>query len=260
MSGPVLEALAVGHSFAGCPVLAAVSLRASPGEWVGILGPNGAGKSTLLRVLAGLIVPSSGTVRLADLDPARANPRQVARLRAFLPQQSETVFPFTALELALLGRHPHGGRFSLESAADFEKARAALAEVDCLPFANRTLDTLSGGERQRVCLARALSQEAPVLLLDEPTTALDLFHRSRILSVLERRRREGSTIVMSTHDLHLAGRRCDRLLLLSEGKTVVEGTPHEVLTREHVEAAFRVPVTVETRAGAPYVFEPEDAT
>jgi iron complex transport system ATP-binding protein len=254
---PVLEATAISHRFDGDPVLSSVSLKASPGEWVGILGPNGAGKSTLLRILGGLVRPQAGSVHLAGLDLARTPPRQLARLRAFLPQQSETVFPFTALELALLGRHPHGGRFSLESAGDVRKASEALAEVDCLRFAHRTLDTLSGGERQRVCLARALAQEAPILLLDEPTTALDLFHRSRILSVLARKRREGSTILMTTHDLHLAARHCDRLILLAEGATVVEGPPAQVLTQQHVEHAFHVRVHVEMRAGAPYVFEPE---
>ncbi len=259
MSEPILAASAISHRFDRDPVLSAVSLHAERGEWVGILGPNGAGKSTLLRVLAGLVRPDSGTVRLGGLDLLRTSPRQLARMRAFLPQQSDTVFPFTALELALLGRHPHGGRFSLESAEDVRKASEALAEVDCLRFAQRTLDTLSGGERQRVCLARALAQEAPILLLDEPTTALDLFHRSHILEVLARKRREGTTILMTTHDLHLAARHCDRLVLLADGAILAGGPPAAVLTREHVEQAFHVRVHVEMRAGAPYVFEPGDA-
>lgn len=242
---PAIAAQSVSVSLGGNPVLQGVSFAARGGEVAGLIGPNGAGKSTLLRTLAGLLRPEAGAVRLADAPLSSLNARQRARRIAFMPQH-DAAHPFTALETVLMGRYAHLGRFELEGREDRRIALEAMARTDTAQFQERQLDRLSGGERQRVILARALAQQAGVILLDEPSASLDLRHR---LSMMETLRAEaasrGVAVVIALHDVTLAGRYCDRLALLSGGVLAAEGAPAAVLTPGNLRRAFGVETSVQ---------------
>ena len=244
--GKGLSARDISVRLGGATILDSAYLEARPGVLLGLLGPNGAGKSTLLRVMAGLLKPVAGEVRLggSSLEALAAGER--ARRIAFMPQQ-DAQHPFTALETVLMGRYPHLGRFELEGARDREIARAAMGRTDTGEFESRQLDTLSGGERQRVLLARTLAQQASVLLLDEPAANLDLKHRLSIMDVLRAEIDEREiAVVMALHDLSLAGRYCDRLALMSNGSIAAEGAPADVLTPANLRDAFDVETFVES--------------
>ncbi len=241
----VISAKNVSVRLGGTPVLKSVSLEARPGEIAGLIGPNGAGKSTLLRVLAGLIRPESGSVMLGETSLSSIKAGERARRIAFMPQH-DAMHPFTALETVLMGRYAHLGRFELEGKRDREIAREAMSRTETGQFESRHLDRLSGGERQRVMLARALAQQAGVILLDEPSASLDLRHR---LAMMEALRDEvasrGVAVVVALHDVSLAGRYCDRLALLSDGAIAAEGSPADVLTPGNLRSAFGVETRVQ---------------
>jgi iron complex transport system ATP-binding protein len=221
-----------------------VSESVAPGEWVGIIGANGAGKSSLLRAVAHL-VGYAGTIRI-DGDPiAELSRRRRAQLVAYVPQQPELPAGMSVLDYALLGRTPHIGYFGVESAADRAYCLEILDQLRLAELAERQLATLSGGEVQRVVLARALSQNAPVMLLDEPTSALDLGRRVEALELVDELRRErGLTVLSAMHDLTLAAQFADRLLLLSDGAVVASGTPSDVLDEQLLSRCFGVRVRV----------------
>jgi iron complex transport system ATP-binding protein len=234
----------------GRPVVREVTARVERGEWVALIGPNGAGKTTLLRAIAGLL-PHEGHVSLFEQPAAELERRERARLLAVVPQEPETPPWLTVAEYALMGRTPHLGPLAREGAADRDAAARALDRLGLEPFAERALGTLSGGERQRVVVARALAQEAPIVLLDEPTAALDIGHQQQALELLDAlRSADGLTLVAAMHDLTLAALYADRVLLLAEGRIGAEGTPAEVLTEsalaEHYGASVRV-VTLDDR-------------
>ena len=236
--------------------LNSVSFNAQPGELVGLIGPNGAGKSTLLRVLAGLIKPDHGSVSLGDSLLDQMNAGERARSIAFMPQHDGT-HPFTALETVLMGRYPHLGRFELEGRRDRNLAFKAMRRTDTVRFEARQLDKLSGGERQRVVLARALVQQAGVILLDEPSSSLDLRFRLSIMETLrEEIDRRQVVVVVALHDISLASRYCDRLALLSEGLIDSVGSPKEVLTSDNLKRVFAVNAKVQTDpdTGCPQVW------
>ncbi|WP_308287210.1 ABC transporter ATP-binding protein [Actinomadura parmotrematis] len=228
----------------GRRVLHGVSLAVPAGSWTAVIGPNGAGKSTLLRAVLGLR-PGNGTVRVAGADLRSLKPRQRARLVAYAPQSPSLPPGMTVLDYTLLGRSPYIPHLGRESAADRAIAREVLERLDLTSFAARALDRLSGGERQRVVLARALAQQAPVLLLDEPTTALDIGHQQQVMELIDRLRvDDGLTVLTTIHDLTLAGQYADALVLLSGGRVAAAGTPARVLTRETVAAHFTATVSV----------------
>ena len=251
-----IAASGVSVSLGGAQVLKSVSFEAIPGEIAGLIGPNGAGKSTLLRVLAGLLRPDSGTVHLEDTPLKGLDAGERARRIAFMPQH-DAMHPFTVLETVLMGRYAHLGRFALEGSQDRRIARDAMYRTDTVQFESRQLDRLSGGERQRVILARALAQQAGVILLDEPSASLDLRHR---LSMMETLREEvvnrNVAVVVALHDVSLAGRYCDRLTLLSEGVIAAEGRPVDVLTPANLRISFGVEtsVQVDPATGCPQVW------
>ena len=221
-------------------LLERVRLHADQGQLVGLIGPNGAGKSTLLRAIAGVLRPQEGSVWLEGEELNSMPARDVASRMALVPQIAPYTHGFTARELVLMGRYPHLGRFRIEGAADEQIAREAMELTETEEFAERTLDTLSGGERQRVFVSRALAQQPRVLLLDEPTANLDVLHKLRVLDLVRGLVDEGLTAVAAIHDLGMAARYCDRLVLLSEGRVLAEGTPDEVLAPDIIEAAFGV--------------------
>jgi iron complex transport system ATP-binding protein len=237
-----LDALSVrldGHE-----IVREVSLAVEAGEWVTVIGPNGAGKSTLLRAIGG-VVRYTGTLALFGR-PAHALPRRErARLVATVPQTPAVPPGMTVLDYVLLGRTPYIPPLGRESAADLAAVAQVLARLDLAGFAGRRLESLSGGERQQVFLARALAQGATLLLLDEPTTALDIGHQQDVLELVDQLRRDGQLTVLATmHDLSIAGEYADRMVLLAGGRVVASGTPREVLTEqllgEHYRARVRV--------------------
>lgn len=221
-------------------LLDSVHLAADRGRFVGVIGPNGAGKSTLLRALSGMLRHQHGAVRLEGTDLRSMSSREVATGMALVSQIAPYTHGFTSFELVLMGRYPHLGRFQIEGREDNRIARDAMRQTDTEEFADRTLDTLSGGERQRVFVSRALAQQPRVLLLDEPTSNLDVFHQIKVLDLVRQLVDEGLTAVAAIHDLQMGARYCDRLVLLSEGRVLAEGTPEEVLTPEAIESAFGV--------------------
>jgi iron complex transport system ATP-binding protein len=255
MSAAALEASGICVRHGGSPLLSEVELTCRAGEVVGLIGPNGAGKSTLLRVLAGVALPDTGAVRVAQLPVASTRPRQLARVLALVEQSPRFDFAFTARDLVLMGRHAHVGRFGIEGHHDLAIAHRALATVGMTAYADRDVTTLSGGERQLVAIARGLAQQPQVLLLDEPTSALDLGHQLTVLELARRVAADDVGIVVAMHDLDLAARMCDRLVLLVDGRVIATGSPDAVLTAPLLRQAYAVDAVVDTdpRTGAPTV-------
>lgn len=203
-------------------VIDGVSLTLRKGEVLGLLGPNGSGKTTLLKGLCGAMRPWSGSVSLAGSNLASLTGKEVARHVAYVPQSEEHVFDFTVRQLTMMGRLPHSDEL-FETPEDHRIADWAMQSTDCMAFADRPLATLSGGEAQRALIARALAQETPAILCDEPTTHLDLKHQIEVGRLLRRLGDEGHALVLTTHDLNLALACCDRVILLKEGKVCFNG-------------------------------------
>ena len=230
-----------------------VSFTVGRGEWVALIGANGAGKTTLLRAIAGL-VPFSGEITVDGIRVGHARRRDIARTLALVPQIPHTPPGMTVAEYVLLGRTPHIGYFATETRADRTAAERALRQLALARFAVRPLGSLSGGELQRVVLARALAQEAPVLLLDEPTSALDLGRQQEALELVETLRREVElTVLCAMHDLTLAGQYADRLALLDLGSLVATGSPGELLTEEMISSYYGADVEVLHRPNGVFV-------
>jgi iron complex transport system ATP-binding protein len=226
-----------------------VSAAAADGEWIGVIGPNGAGKTTLLNALMGL-VPFLGTVTICDEPAGGLNRRELARLIAYVPQRPLLPPDMTVCEYVLLGRTAHIGYLRMETATDRRICADVLDQLDLSQMAGRTLRAMSGGELQRLVLARALAQEAPVLLLDEPTSALDLGRRMEALEIVDEIRRErGLTVLSAIHDLTLAGQFADRLILLSSGRIAAAGPAASVLADRLLTAHFGAGVQVVTTEG-----------
>ncbi|MGE0443964.1 MAG: ABC transporter ATP-binding protein [Vicinamibacterales bacterium] len=223
------------------PVLRDVSLDVGRGSLTGLLGPNGCGKTTLLKLLSGVITPAAGSVFLSGTPLSARSRRDVARRIAVVPQETHPAFEYTALEMVLMGRHPHLGAFQLEGPGDLAVARDAMLATGTLHLADRNYMTLSGGEKQRVVIAAALAQASDVLLLDEPTASLDLGYQLEVGALLRNLNRERSvTMVVATHDLNLAASLCDQLVLLRAGRVLAFGPPEEVLTPPLVRELYGV--------------------
>jgi iron complex transport system ATP-binding protein len=230
-----------------------VTFEVGSGEWVSLLGPNGAGKTTLLRVLAGLRA-FGGSVRLAGRRLEELGRREVARLVALVPQNPVVPAEMCVSDYVLLGRTPHLGVLAREGAEDRRSAGAALVRLELDAPADRALGSLSGGELQRAVIARALAQEAPILLLDEPTSALDLGHQQQVLELVdELRRADGLTVVAAMHDLTLAAQYGERIVLVDRGGIVADGVGSDVLTRERLESLYGANVRVVHDGGTPVI-------
>ena len=221
------------------PVLRNLDLSATEGEIVALLGPNGSGKSTLLRLAAGLRAPQLGQARWAGLELSRWERRARARQIAFLPQSVQVLYRYRVRDVVMLGRHPHAaGPFSAPSAEDRDAVGRALEQCDVATLKSRPFDELSGGERQRVLLAAALAQGAALLLLDEPTSSLDIHHQIALLDLLRQLADLGRTVVWATHDLNLAAAYAQRLVLLDGGQIAADGPPAQVLTAERIARVY----------------------
>lgn len=238
MSRLVAENISIARG--GRAILDAVNFSAAPGEIVGVLGPNGAGKTSLLRVLAGLDTPKAGRVLLDGKNAGDLSAHERARLTAFLPQPAEAAWPVAVEHLVGLGRLPFAGAFRRMSPADIAAIERALDATDLQTLRHRAITTLSAGEAARAFLARALAGEPRLLLADEPTANLDPAHQLAAMNVLRSLADSGATVVMAQHDLSLAGRFCDRLVLLGKGGVTAEGRPGEVLTQSNLAATFGI--------------------
>jgi len=255
---------AAGSRAAGDWVLKDLTFQIRAGEVLGVIGPNGSGKTSLLKLLARVLRPVEGTVRIFWRELAGLSQDEVARTVALVPQESQLLFPFTITEMVLMGRFPHQrGRglagFGWEGAEDLRRAQEAMRETDVAHLANRLITDVSGGERQRAVIARALTQEPKILLLDEPTAFLDLQHQLEICAILRRLNKErGLTVVLVSHDLNLASQYCDRLMLLDGGRVFRLGHPQEVIQPDVLETVYRCRVLVDRHpiSGLPRVTLP----
>ncbi|MEK7305590.1 MAG: ABC transporter ATP-binding protein [Nitrospirota bacterium] len=242
-----------------------LSFDVRAGEVLGIVGPNGSGKSSLLKLLAGLLRPSSGQIRLGSQSIGYIDPHLLARSIAVVPQEYVQVFPFTVAETVLMGRFPHrrgswwGIGIGEESEHDLRQAHQAMVETDVVALAGRLVSDLSGGERQRVMIARALAQEPTILLLDEPMAFLDINHQIEICALIRRLQRERQlTVVLVSHDLNVASQSCDRVMMLKDGRIVQIGSPMETITPESLRAVYGCDVVVDAHphSGRPRVTMP----
>ncbi|MDY6779552.1 MAG: ATP-binding cassette domain-containing protein [Halobacteria archaeon] len=262
----VLEIEDVDVELGGERILTNVRHRVDEGRFIGLVGPNGAGKTTLIRTMNAVLTPDDGTVFVAGDDVSDLSSKEVSRRTATVPQNTSISFEFTVRKVVGMGRYPHVPRFGTlrgyDPGAHEERVEKAMKQTQVHELADRSVEDISGGERQRVLLARALAQDADLLLLDEPTSSLDINHQSRTLSLV-RRLSEGEdplsdnsrTVVAALHDIDAAARFCDELVLLDEGKVVSSGTPHEVVTEENLQDVFgtHVDVVENPSTGTPQV-------
>jgi iron complex transport system ATP-binding protein len=244
MSGLVLRGVEV--SLGGRPVLRGVDLEVAPGEVVGLVGPNGSGKTTLLRVASRVLEPERGEALYDDRPLEAYGRRELSRRVAVVPQDTAIPFPFRAGELVVMGRAPHQPLVGFDAEDDVAHSRAALERMGIAHLADRSVFELSGGERQLVAFARALAQEADLLLLDEPTAFLDLRHRVEVLGVVRELAAAGRSALVVSHDLNLAARTCDRLAVLTDGAIVASGPPGEVMTRKMLAQAYGIEAEILT--------------
>jgi len=226
-------------------VVDAVDLSVEEGEWLGLIGPNGAGKTTLLRAITGAVTTETGELRYRGQNLARISARQRARLMAVVPQNPVVPWGMGVADYVLLGRTAHLGWLGRETRADLKIAQQSLGALGMADLSHRRLDELSGGELQRAVLARALTQNAPMLILDEPTSSLDIGHGQQMMEWIDRLRHEqGLTVISALHDLTLAAQFCDRLVMMAGGRSILDGPPRSVITegsvRDHYGAEVRI--------------------
>ncbi len=254
----MLEIKNLSVSYGHKRVLTGVSLKIVPGQILALIGPNGAGKSTLIRALASVIPAETGTILVDDQDITRLGSMERARLMAFIPQALQLPPAFTAWETVLLGRTPHLNWLGQVSARDEEISQRAMTRTNTSALAARRVGELSGGEQQRLLLARALAQDTPILIMDEPTAHLDLQYQISLLDeVRSLARQEHLAVLVALHDLNLVARYADRVALLQDGRLQAFGTPAEVLTPPLLSRVYKVPLQVLQGApGSPAVIAP----
>lgn len=249
----IFEATGISVAIDGCHIVRDASFSVMPGEFVGLIGPNGAGKSTLVRAALGLVARSAGSVFIGSEDAGRLPPRERARRIAFLPQDRRVEWRLPAREIVMLGRYPHHEGFGGPSAEDQTAVQSALEAVDAAHIADRPVSVMSGGERSRILLARALAVDAPLLFVDEPAAALDPYHQLHVMEVLQSRARAGAGVLAVVHDLSLAARYMDRLILMKSGEIQADGPPQEVLSPDRMAAAYRIRAGQGEHEGTRYI-------
>ena len=242
----MLEIKNAGYEISGSTILRGINLRVERGEVLAIVGPNGAGKTTLLRLLSSDLHPTSGEILLDGIGVQHYSTRKLALKRAVMAQNAQITFEFTAYEVAMMGRFPHGG-----SHEDEQIVLDALHRTESDHLRERLYPTLSGGEQARVTLSRVLAQQTPLLLLDEPTAALDLRHQQIVMRITRELAAAGAAVVLILHDLNLAATHADRIGMLHKGELYAEGKPKDVFTEASIEAVFNLPVYVMPHPNAP---------
>ncbi|MDH3973972.1 MAG: ABC transporter ATP-binding protein [Deltaproteobacteria bacterium] len=242
----IIEVDNLHFGYNGGEILRGINLALKEGEMVGVIGPNGSGKSTLLKLVSGLFSPWKGEVRIKGKPVASYKRREIARIIASVSQDIERDFPFTVREIVSMGRSPYLGRFAIEGKGDRKVIDGALELTDIAHYGERFPYQLSGGERQRMLIARALAQEPQVLLMDEPTSYLDLNHQIEINRlVLQLKNEKSLGVIYVTHDLNIAAECCDRVVMLKKGEIIAEGKPMEVISRENIETVYGCHVLVD---------------
>ena len=233
----------ISFAYETLPVLKDISLSTREQDFIGLIGPNGSGKSTLLKIMGAILKPDSGSIQFKESSLPKINKKLFAQSVSWIPQDHPMVFPFKVSEIVLMGRHPYLSPLSFESEEDFEISQRAMETTMTSQFADRYFNEISGGEKQRVMIASALAQDPEMMLLDEPTAALDLKYQIQILSILKNlNARHKMTLVMAMHDLNLASSFCNRLILLDEGQIVRDGTPEQVLKKDILEQVYGIEV------------------
>jgi len=252
----IIKAREIKYRYGSDWVLNGLNLAVQQGEIAGVIGPNGSGKTTVLKLLSKVLKPESGNIWVMNQNIASMKHREIAKVMAVVPQGTSIAFPFTVREIVLMGRSPHLGILQMERESDLKIADNAMALTDTLGFADRNIDELSGGERQRVIVARALAQEPKVMLLDEPTSYLDINHQVEIFDLIKRLNGERDlTVVIVSHDLNMAAEYCDRLILLKSGRVYKDGSPRDVITEADIREVYEANVVVSENAmtGAPHI-------
>ena len=227
-------------------VLRDISFCVNRKEVLGIIGPNGSGKTTLLKSLNRTITPEQGDIIIDGTNIKGIKRRELARIVGTVPQEASMIFPFTVLEMVLMGRAPYLGRLGFEVEQDYKKAIRAMEMTDVSPFSSRKIDALSGGEKQRVLIARAIAQEPLIMLLDEPTSFLDIRHQIEIYDLIkELNSANGLTVIIVSHDINLAAQYCNRVMLMNNGRVFKIGSPDDVVTKENIEEVYGCQVLVD---------------
>jgi iron complex transport system ATP-binding protein len=243
MTPELMQLENISFAYETSPVIKDLSISVREQDVIGLIGPNGSGKSTLLKIMAGMLKPNSGSILFKNLWLSNINKKEFAQSVSWIPQEHPMVFPFKVSDVVLMGRHPYLSPLSFESKNDFEIAHHAMESTMTSQFADRYFNEISGGEKQRVMIASALAQNPEIMLLDEPTAALDLKYQIQILTILKKLNVDKKmTLVMAMHDLNLASKFCNRLLLLNEGLVVCEGTPKQVLKKDILEQVYNIEV------------------
>ena len=241
----------ISFAYETLPVLKDISLSTREQDFIGLIGPNGSGKSTLLKIMGAILKPDSGSIQFKESSLPKINKKLFAQSVSWIPQDHPMVFPFKVSEIVLMGRHPYLSPLSFESEEDFEISQRAMETTMTSQFADRYFNEISGGEKQRVMIASALAQDPEMMLLDEPTAALDLKYQIQILSILKNlNARHKMTLVMAMHDLNLASSFCNRLILLDEGQIVRDGTPEQVLKKDILEQVYGTEVALGSHDGS----------
>jgi iron complex transport system ATP-binding protein len=243
---PVLTLKHIGFRYERVWVLKGIDLQVHSGEILGILGPNGSGKSSLLKIMDGVLIPQEGEIRLRDMDLKRLGRSAIAKEIAMVSQENHFRFSFSALEVVLMGRFPHLKRLEFEGKQDLAIVMDSLRATHAMDLAERSIHELSGGERQRILLARALAQEPGIILLDEPTSFLDLKFKREIFRLIASLSKErGLSVVVVSHDIDLVSQYCHRLVMLKQGEIFAMGKSDEVITTSNIETVYECPVMVD---------------
>lgn len=225
-------------------IIKGVSTEIHPGEFVGLIGSNGTGKSTLLKSVSGLLPVTQGDIIIQGESSKHLKPKQRAQKIAVVPQSFDIDYDFTVRDIVMMGRNPYQKFNSRETEHDREVVERAMEMTNTTEFADRKFNTLSGGERQRVIIARAIAQETDIILLDEPTSALDMHHQVEVMELIEELNKKGITVLAVLHDLNMASRYCNRLIMLNEGEIVADGTPAEVVTQENLKKLYNMKMLI----------------
>ncbi len=251
----MIELEAVTFSYDETPVVDGLSLTIQDGELVGLIGPNGAGKTTIIRLVAGTVEPDQGAVRVEGDEVSRLSSKAVSQRVAVVPQRSELSFDFQVSDVVLMGRHPYRSKLDAATPADRDRVDTALELTGTSDLAERPFSAISGGERKRVLFARAIAQDTPNLLLDEPTASLDINHQIEVFSLAADFVADEIAVLAAVHDLDIAARFCDRLVLVHEGEVLASGSPEAVLTPSRLKQAYGIETEVITHpvTGAPTV-------
>jgi len=240
----------ISFAYETSPVVENLSVSIQEQDFIGLIGPNGSGKSTLLKVMGGILESDSGSIQFKESPISKINKKLFAQSVSWIPQDHPMVFPFKVSEIVLMGRHPYLSPLSFESSEDFEISRRAMETTMTSQFADRYFNEISGGEKQRVMIASALAQNPEMMLLDEPTAALDLKYQVQILKILkDLNTTHKMTLVLAMHDLNLASKFCNRLILLDEGKIVRDGSPEQVLKKDILEQVYGVEIDLDSKDG-----------